>query len=273
MQLRAGYDHDMTASASLNDVRRSRPYHALVAVGLASYGVIHLLVAWIALQLVFGKHAEASPEGALSELGKQPLGSVLLWIMALGLFTLTLWQALEAVIGREEPDRDGRLRRRLMSAGRAVVYLVLGVLAVGIATRAASGSGQGEETISAKLMSVPFGQILVAVVGAAVLGVGIAQIVKGVKQKFTEDLDRGVPSGVRRLGTVGYCVKGLAFCIIGGLFIWAAISYDPKKAGGMDDALSTVRDQPFGAALLTIMAVGIACFGVYCFFWARMARY
>jgi hypothetical protein len=273
MQLRAGYDHDMTASVSLNEVRRSRPYHAFVAVGLASYGVIHLLVAWIALQLVFGKRAKASPEGALSELGKQPLGGVLLWIMALGLFTLTIWQALEAVIGREEPDRDGRLRRRLMSAGRAVVYLVLGVLAVGIATRAASGSGQGEETISAKLMSVPFGQILVAVVGAAVLGVGIAQIVKGVKQKFTEDLDRGAPAGVRRLGTVGYCVKGLAFCIIGGLFIWAAISYDPKKAGGMDDALSTVRDQPFGAVLLTIMAVGIACFGVYCFFWARMARY
>jgi nitrogen fixation-related uncharacterized protein len=25
--------------------------------------------------------------------------------------------------------------------------------------------------------------------------------------------------------------------------------------------------------LLAIMAVGLACFGVYCFFWARMARY
>jgi hypothetical protein len=258
---------------SLTEVRRSRPYHALVALGLVSYGVIYLVVAWIALQLVFGKRAEASPEGALSQLGKQPVGGVLLWIMAIGLFTLTLWQAFEAVIGREQPDRDGRLRRRLMSAGRAIVYLVLGLLAVGIATRAASGSGQGEETISAKLMSVPFGQILVAVLGAVVVGVGIAEIVKGVKQKFTEDLDQGAPPTVRRLGTIGYCVKGLAFGIIGGLFIWAAVTYDPKKAGGMDDALSTVRDQPFGAVLLTIMAVGIACFGVYCFFWARMARY
>ena len=72
---------------------------------------------------------------------------------------------------------------------------------------------------------------------------------------------------------MGYCVKGIALSIIGGLFIWAAVSYDPKKAGGMDDALSTVREQPFGAVLLAIMAVGIACFGVYCFFWARMARY
>jgi hypothetical protein len=193
--------------------------------------------------------------------------------MAIGLLTLTLWQGLEAVIGREQPDPGARLRRRLRSAGRAVVYLVLGLLAVGIATRAASGSGQGEETITAKLMSVPFGQVLVALVGAAVIGVGIGQIVRGVKQKFIEDLDRGAPPAVRRLGTVGYSVKGVALCIIGGLFIWAAITYDPKKAGGMDDALSTIREQPFGSVLLVIMAAGIACFGVYCFFWARMTRY
>jgi len=263
----------MTESIAIIEVRRSRAYHALVAIGLVSYGILHLTLAGIVLQLVFGKRANASPEGALNQLGQEPLGGGLLWIMAIGLLTLTLWQGLEAVIGREQPDPGARLRRRLRSAGRAVVYLVLGLLAVGIATRAASGSGQGEETITAKLMSVPFGQVLVALVGAAVIGVGIGQIVRGVKQKFIEDLDRGAPPAVRRLGTVGYSVKGVALCIIGGLFIWAAITYDPKKAGGMDDALSTIREQPFGSVLLVIMAAGIACFGVYCFFWARMARY
>ena len=258
---------------SITEFRRSRPYHALVGVGLVSYGLLHLIIAWIALQLVLGKRAEASPEGALSQLGRQPLGAVLLWIMALGLFTLAVWQAVEASIGRDQPGRDGRTRRRLASAGRAVVYLALGVLAVEVATRAASGSGHGEETISAKLMSVPFGQVLVALIGAIVIGVGIAQVVKGVKQNFTEDLDLGAPRSVRRLGTVGYCAKGIALGIIGGLFVWAAVTYDPDKAGGMDAALSTIRDQPFGSVLLAIMAVGLACFGVYCFFWAKMARY
>ena len=262
-----------TEKVSIDEVRRSRPYHALVGVGLVSYGLLHLIIAWIALQLAFGKRAEASPEGALSQLGKQPLGAALLWIMAIGLFTLTIWQAVEATIGRDQPGRDGRTRRRLASAGRAVVYLALGVLAVGVATRAASGSGQGEETISAKLMSVPFGQVLVAAIGGVVIGVGIAQIVKGAKQNFTEDLDRGAPPSVRRLGTVGYCAKGIALGIIGALFVWAAVTYDPDKAGGMDAALSTIRDQPFGSVLLAVMAAGLACFGVYCFFWAKMARY
>jgi len=231
-------------------------------------------MAWIALQLVFGKRGEASQQGALSQLARQPLGGVLLWIMAIGLFTLTVWQAVEATIGRDQGGRDGRLRRRLSSAGRAVVYFALGILAIGIAVgSASSGSGKGEQTLSAKLMSVPFGQVLVGAVGAVVIGIGVAQIVKGVKQKFTEDLDRGVRPAVRRLGSVGYCVKGIALTIIGGLFVWAAVTYDPKKAGGMDAALSTIREQPFGSVLLAIMAIGIACFGVYCFFWARMARY
>ena len=264
---------EATGKRSITEVRRSRPYHALVGVGLVSYGLLHLVIAWIALQLVFGKRAEASPEGALTQLGRQPLGAVLLWIMAVGLFTLTVWQAAEATIGRDQPGRDGRTRRRLASAGRAVVYLALGVLAVGVATRAASGSGQGEETISAKLMSLPFGQVLVALIGAIVIGIGVAQIVKGVKQKFIEDLDLGVPPSVRRLGTVGYCAKGTALGIVGGLFVWAAITYDPAKAGGMDAALSTIQNQPFGSVLLAIMAAGLACFGIYCFCWAKMARY
>ena len=35
-----------------------------------------------------------------------------------------------------------------------------------------------------------------------------------------------------------------------------------------------VRVEAFLARLVMIvMAAGIACFGVYCFFWARMARY
>ena len=47
------------------------------------------------------------------------------------------------------------------------------------------------------------------------------------------------------------------------------ITYDPEKAGGLDDALRTVNRAPFGAGLLTLMALGLACFGIYRFAWAR----
>ncbi len=257
---------------SITEVRQSRGYHVLVGVGLVSYGLVHLVLAWIALQIALGRGGDASSQGALAQLSKQPLGTALLWVMAVGLFTLTVWQAVEASVGRDNPGRDSGLKHRLSSAGRAVVYAAIGVLAVQVALGSGSQAGQSEDTLSARLMAVPFGRILVGLVGAAVIAVGIDQIRKGVKQKFTEDLERATQATLR-LGTVGYCAKGVALGIIGGLFGWAALSYDPEKAGGMDAALTTVREQPFGSILLVAMAAGIACFGVYCFVWARHARY
>ena len=43
------------AEAGVAEVRRSKPYHALVGIGLVSYGLLHLVVAWIAIQLVIWK--------------------------------------------------------------------------------------------------------------------------------------------------------------------------------------------------------------------------
>ena len=252
-------------------VRRSTSYRALVAVGLASYGLVHLILAWIALQVAFGGGGgDTSEQGALKQLAQHPLGIVLLWAMAVGLLAACVWQVVEAIVGR---GGDTSTKKRLSSIGRAAVYLLIGITAARVATGGGSSSGQGEETLSARLMSVPFGRVLVAAVGLAVIIVGITQIRKGVKRKFTEDLSGRTPSAALKFGTVGYCAKGVALAIIGLLFGWAAWSYDPKKAGGMDAALSTLRAQPLGAGLLTAMALGIAAFGLYCFYWARNAKY
>ena len=69
----------------------------------------------------------------------------------------------------------------------------------------------------------------------------------------------------RRLGVAGYSAKGVAYAIAGILFVVAAVNYDPEKARGLDAALNTLRDQPYGPILLTLVALGIAAFGVFCF--------
>jgi len=61
-----------------------------------------------------------------------------------------------------------------------------------------------------------------------------------------------VGRGVVRLGQIGYIFKRVAFAIVGGLFGWAAITYDLEKAGGLDDALRTVNRAPFGAGPVTL---------------------
>ena len=52
-------------------------------VGLTAYGVVHLVIAWLALQLAFGdREGSPSSSGAVSELAQQPFGKVLVWAVA-----------------------------------------------------------------------------------------------------------------------------------------------------------------------------------------------
>lgn len=256
-------------------LRRTRGYRVLVAVGLVSYGVVYLLIAWIALRVAWGGGGDASQQGALRTLARTGAGPVLLAVTAVGLLTLALWQAVEAAFGNgrvaEQHDEARRTRKRLSSAGRSVVYLVLGVSALRLVLGGASPDGQ-EEGLTGSLLAVPLGRLLVVAVAAGILAVGIAEAVRGVRQKFTEDLsgDRTRPTLV--LGTAGYLAKGVALAVVAGLFTWAAVTYEPKKAGGLDAALHTVGSQPLGSVLLTVLAIGFAAFGLYCFVWARNAR-
>ena len=71
------------------------------------------------------------------------------------------------------------------------------------------------------------------------------------------------------LGKVGYIAKGVAIGLVGVLFVYAAVTHDPKKSGGLDQALHEVLEQPFGPFLLVAIALGIACYGLFCFARAR----
>jgi hypothetical protein len=256
-------------------LRSTRGYHALVAVGLVCYGVVHLLIAWIALRVARGGGGDASQQGALRTLAGTGAGPVLLGVVAVGMLALVLWQAAEAAFGygrvAQEHDERRRLRKRLSSAGRAVVYLLIGVSAARLVLGGGSSGGQ-EDTLTGRLLQAPFGRVLVVLVAAAILAVGISQVVRGVRQKFTEDLEGDRTRAVRVLGTAGYVAKGLALGVVAGLFGWAALSGDADRAGGLDAALHTVASQPQGSVLLTVLAVGFAAFGVFCLVWARNAR-
>src|ERR687889_449921 len=121
------------ARGASQQLRRHRGYPILVSVGLISYGVVHVLIAWLALRIAWGGGGDASQQGALRTIAKTGVGPVLLVVVAVGMVTLALWQAVEAFLGsgRVAQQRDERRRtwKRLSSAGRSLVYLVLGVSA------------------------------------------------------------------------------------------------------------------------------------------------
>jgi len=249
---------------------------ALVTVGLITYGIVHLLVAWIALQLAWGGGGgEASQQGAMAELAGNPAGLVVLWVTAVGMLALVVWQLTEAISGHRDRE-EGRKRtfKRLGSVGKAVIYAVLAWTAFQFAIGSGdSSSGSGQKTMSAKLMSVPAGRILVIAIGVGILAIGVRNVWRGATKKFTHDLQGGVNPSTIRLGMVGFIAKGIALGVVGVLFALAGITHDPNKAGGTDQALRSLLALPFGQILLTLVALGIAAFGVYCFAWARHAKH
>lgn len=265
-------------SAKADDLGRkaddSDLFDHAVRVGLVAYGIVHILIAWLAVQLAIGHGAgSASGSGALSELAQKPFGPVLLWIVGLGFFALVVWQLVEALLGHREEDGAKRVFKKATSAGKAIVYGTLGISALKIAIGSGS-SGGGTDTLTSRLMSLPFGALLVGAVGVVILIIAGAHIYKGFTEDFRDKLKaKGIAGQSGRLytglGKVGYISKGLALAVVGGLFIYAAFTHDPNKSGGLDQALKTVLEQPFGAPLLILVALGLACYGLFCFAWAR----
>jgi hypothetical protein len=244
--------------------------------GLVAYGVVYVLVAWVAAQLALGKDGgRPSTQGALAELATKPLGHVLLWAVAVGLFLLVVWRLVEAVAGHCGKERGARMLARMVSVGCAVIYGAIGVSAVRVSTGASASSSRESRTLTARVLDLPAGQALVALVGAAILGYGAWLVWRGCTDGFLDELDVDGQYGTAGtaytwLGRVGHVAKGVAFGIVGVLFGYAAIQHDPRKAGGLDQALRELLDRPFGSALLLTVAVGIGCFGLFTF--ARAAH-
>ena len=73
----------------------------------------------------------------------------------------------------------------------------------------------------------------------------------------------GERAGVRQLGMIGTIARGGRICLAGVLVIDAAVSHNAAESGGIDKALLTLRDQPFGEFLMLLAALGLLVFGVY----------
>ena len=238
--------------------------------GLVAYAVVYLMVGWLAVQLALGdREGKPSSSGAMHELAQQPFGGVLVWVVTIGMFLLVLWKVLDAAFGhRDEQDGGKRTRARLASAGKAVVYAVIGFSGLKVAMGSSGSSGKGQKSWTASLMELPAGQLLVGVVGLAIIGYGAYQGYKAWTEDFADKLDAEGRSGTTgtayiAFGKAGYTARGIAFAVVGGLVVYGAATHDASRSGGLDQALYEVLEQPFGPVLLCLLGVGLACYGVF----------
>lgn len=279
--MNAGGTSGRSTEQTKREVHQSDTVDRIAQAGLVAFGVVHLLIGWLAVQLALGSSDNgASSTGAVKQLAEQPFGQVLVWLVAAGMALLVLWRLIEAVVGYRDKDGAELWLRRAVSVGRAVVYGAIAVTAVDVASGSSGSSGGGggggtsPDSLSATLMQQPGGQLLVGAVGVGIVAIGVAHLVSAWRESYLKKMDASVRSGsagkrVRVLARAGYVAKGVALGVVGGLFLYAAATHDAQKSGGLDQALTTVREQPFGPVLLAAIGVGFAAYGVFCFVQAR----
>jgi hypothetical protein len=257
----------MTSTAAR--AQNSKPLEIGARVGFAVNGLLHILIGGIALGVAFGGGGSADQSGALGQLASNPVGAVVLWVIVVGLAALGAFSILTAIVEK------GETKDRVKDAAKGVAYLAVAATALRFALGGSSDSSQQTESLSATLLETPGGVVLLVVLGLAVIGVGVYFVVKGARQKFRDDIS--TPSGTVGkatvvTGTVGYVAKGIAIAVVGILFVVAAFTADASKASGLDGALKSLVELPFGVAVLTVVALGLIAFGVYSFLRARLAR-
>ncbi len=245
-----------------------------VRLGLVSYGVVHLLLAWLIGSLALGDNkGSATKDGALAQVKEQPWGTTLLWVMALGFVALTVWQLVDAIAGHRDSEGPKRAFKQVTSIVKACIYGFFAYGAWKVGARGSDGK-DGTEPFVAKILGLPAGQWIVGLGGLAIAIWAAALIRNGITSKFTEHLSAeantsDLSDAYVRVGTVGYIGKGISLLVFSGLILWAAVTSDPDKSGGLDEAMRTILERPYGSYMLLGIATGLACYGLFCFARAR----
>jgi hypothetical protein len=269
-----------TAARASGTARRasdSPAARALARAGLTARGILYILIGLVAILVALGQTSqEADQQGALQLLAGQPYGLVALWLLGIGFAGYALWRLSEAAFGvTGEGNGAGA---RLKSLVRALIYAFFAYLTFKII----AGTGTGSQTkkqqdLTATVMHHSGGQWLVGIVGLAIVIAGLVLVFEGIRRKFLKYLQLSQLSPRTRrivewLGVIGTAARGAVFALAGVLVIEAAVAYKPAKAGGIDKALLTLRNQPFGEFLLIIAALGLIIFGIYGLCEARWRR-
>ena len=208
-------------------------------------------------------------------LAGKPYGLASLFVLGIGFAAYALWRLSEAVFGvTGTPNSAGP---RLTSLGRAVIYAGFAYLTFTVISGTRRSQSRQQQDMTATAMQHAAGRWLVGIVGLIVVVIGLVLVGQGVRRTFMKYLQVSQMSPrtrrvVELLGVVGTIARGLVFALAGVLVIDAAITHRASESGGLDKALLTLRNQPFGEFLMLLAALGLAVFGIYGLCEARWRR-
>lgn len=253
----------------------------LARFGYAAKGFVYGAIAILALLVAFsigGKTTDTT--GALQTISQQSFGKLLLILIAIGLVGYVLWLLIQAI---KDPEHKGTDAKGIFSR---LGYAITALAYMGVASNAAllafgssnsEGGNSSQQDWTATLMQQPLGRWVVGLGGALVMGIGCYRIYEAYKTKFRQELnlsqlDSQQKNWLINISRFGIAARGVVFIMIGFFVLQAAHQYNPQKVQGLDGVLYTLTQQPFGKALLALMAFGLLSYAIYLLLQARFRR-
>lgn len=247
--------------------------------GYGSKMIVYGLLGVLAMLAAYGSRGtgDLSQSGVFQKILQQPFGKTLLGLLAAGLFCYAFWRLVQAFKNTENLGSDAKDRlKRAFFVVTALIYASGGFAAASMVmgsggSSSSGGSGDKTEDITARLMGYEGGLWLVGVLGALVLLFSFIQFRHAWKADFLDKFRLGEMSekevdASRTAGIGGYAARGVVYLMVGVFFIQAAWTANPQEAGGMQEALTTLIQQPYGPWLLGLVGGGLLAYGVFCGF-------
>lgn len=266
----------MRVFGRLEDAADSRTFEVCARIGYSANGLLHFVVGVIAVSVAAGARGDIERSGALEALADLPGGYILLWTSFLGAAALAVFQLSEAALRWKHRDKKEKVMKRLKAGFKATAYAAVSVSFGVYALGGETDSSAQARKLTADLLAAPLGAALLIAVGVGIIAIGCYHLFKGATQGYRKDLGT-LPQGPRGavihiLGSVGYLAKGFALAVVGALIIVAAVTASPEDSTGLDGALKALQGQFLGTVALSIVAIGLVCYGLYSIIRAPLDR-
>jgi hypothetical protein len=251
----------------------------LARFGYTAKGAVYIVLGFLAFLAAFNWGGEVtSSEGALTTVARQPFGRVALFLVALGLLGYVAWQFVQVIYDPEHNDSGlSALGNRLPYAASGLAYGGLALFAFKTAFNQPTSSGDSSGQQTATLLAQPFGQWLVGAVGVGFVAHGCYYLYRAYSTKFRRHLKLHEMSAKEeawstRIGRFGLTARGVVSMIVGYFFIQAALAADPSRSEDTEGAMQAIQQQPHGALLMGVVALGLMAYGIHMGVQARYRR-
>ena len=251
-----------------------------ILIGYAAKGTIYLLIGILVVQAAIISQQKATGTYlSLTFLASQPLGKLLVFLLAIALMGYVLRRLLQAILVPGYSNVSGWKR-----FGKRVGYMMSGLSYTGVAYTAMNivfESGEHDDTIedlANELFEQPLGEWLIFLGGIATITIGISYIFGAYTGSYisefeSADIHHRVEKWSRRIGKIGVAARGVSFVLSGALLIQAAIMGNSDLAGGLQNVFRVLATQPLGLLWLVSIGMGLIGYGLYMFVASGYRRY